>query len=404
MSLAPRFRDGEYVILQGTDEDFLYYIEKARLFRLSKEQSTSFSSAASEARKSRQLCKLLSENRSQNLSERKYLGVDLNSPAKLVLLMSHGCNLGCTYCFQSKINLEKRFMSVDTAKDAIRSYPARYIAFFGGEPLLRFKEISEIVEFTEKMYFEGGKDRPIFEITTNATVMTKQIADFFKIHNFHVSVSLDGPSTINDALRVFPSIKSTYDLVLRGIDILKFSGVNFTLVATYTNFHVMKNISPTETMKHLLRLGAKQVYISIVFGQTMDGFEGDYLFVEGQSEYLYREFKLMAENVVESLASDRTFVVGKVKRFIRQILEGSVNATTCDAGLDNVTVDESGQVYPCYMLKQESMSMGNVHDGKALLGSQRFVEVQSKMAGNERKKITMCSECCLFSSNYFASW
>jgi L-lysine 2,3-aminomutase len=71
--------------------------------------------------------------------------------SKMVLVVSHGCNMKCTYCFLDKLNREERYMTPETACLAIKvflsNYPGRLrnVLFFGGEPLLNWRTIQAVV-------------------------------------------------------------------------------------------------------------------------------------------------------------------------------------------------------------------------------------------------------------------
>ncbi len=116
-----------------------------------------------------------------------------------MLMVTHGCNLNCTYCYEKFKNGANR-MDVNLAKDIIRreieivKNDARFeeleVDFMGGEPLLRFDLIKEIVEWMEQTC-----DVPfICFATTNATLLTDEVMDWFRLHQDTtcLSASYDG--------------------------------------------------------------------------------------------------------------------------------------------------------------------------------------------------------------------
>lgn len=100
----------------------------------------------------------------------------------LILVVTHRCNLKCSYCFIKKDN---RSIELDIALKAISIFFHKnkdkdaqlYIKFFGGEPLLRFRLIKKIIEQIKSK--EIGKYIQ-FGLTTNGTLLNDKIINFFK--------------------------------------------------------------------------------------------------------------------------------------------------------------------------------------------------------------------------------
>ena len=113
------------------------------------------------------------------------------------LCLTHNCNLHCIYCYQEHDTHSR--MSLSTACQCIdkifNNIPAGMqeieIGFIGGEPLLEFDLIKDIVEYT------CSKERNakfIFYATTNGTILTAAMKKWFREHReiFVLALSLDG--------------------------------------------------------------------------------------------------------------------------------------------------------------------------------------------------------------------
>ena len=113
------------------------------------------------------------------------------------LCLTHKCNLNCIYCYQKHDNNNR--CSLDTAKSVIDrifdNVPKKTdridIGFIGGEPLLEFDLLKEIVAYT------CSKERNhhfIFNVVTNGTMLTKEMKDWFIAHKnlIALGLSLDG--------------------------------------------------------------------------------------------------------------------------------------------------------------------------------------------------------------------
>ena len=77
------------------------------------------------------------------------------------------------------------------------------VDFFGGEPLLNFKVVKELVYYGQRKAKEQGKHLK-FTITTNGVLLNEEIGDFFDANGLDVVLSLDGRPEVHDRMRPFP--------------------------------------------------------------------------------------------------------------------------------------------------------------------------------------------------------
>lgn len=160
---------------------------------------------------------------------------------QIVLNVTTRCNLNCRYCtFSGNYSVnkgrKKDDMSFKTAKKAIDFFiknspgtqnetPAA-VTFYGGEPLLTFGLIKEVVELMKGLKLA---DKYNFSLTTNGTLLTKDVIEYFVKNNISILISLDGPKEINDRYRVFNNGKGTFDRVIKNISqIRKYSREYFS--------------------------------------------------------------------------------------------------------------------------------------------------------------------------------
>lgn len=148
------------------------------------------------------------------------------------IVLTTRCNFNCKYCFVILDKKDLLWENLQVALDAIIKRNLGEVVtlqFFGGEPLVRFEFIKQAVAYME----EHGKvlKGVQYYITTNGALISDEIAQYFKEHNFHIGVSLDGPRQLNDTNRVLLNGMGTYDLAVRGFKKLKEHDVkNFILV------------------------------------------------------------------------------------------------------------------------------------------------------------------------------
>ncbi|MCP4153486.1 MAG: radical SAM protein [bacterium] len=115
--------------------------------------------------------------------------------SNLTFILTADCNYKCSYCIQKK---EKKTIAIDTIETAVEFfYPFfnsrenNHIAFYGGEPLLTIQQLKHAVLLLEEKNRQEPK--PIeFSVTTNGSLLTGDMLDFFNSHNFRLVLSFDG--------------------------------------------------------------------------------------------------------------------------------------------------------------------------------------------------------------------
>jgi uncharacterized protein len=139
----------------------------------------------------------------------------------LTLMTTHSCNLECIYCYEKKQS-SKKDMEIEVAKDAIKRYMISddnfdkiIIDFFGGEPLLAFSLIRQVVEWVISQEWPKAYH---FSIGTNGTLLTNEIKNWLYNNRNYLSVSLsiDGCKKAHDLTR-----DNSYDLIYPHISFFK---------------------------------------------------------------------------------------------------------------------------------------------------------------------------------------
>lgn len=149
----------------------------------------------------------------------------------ITLQVTRKCNFDCRYCLYAgeegiERTHEKRSMSLDVAYKCVdflyeHSYDSKKlsISFYGGEPLINFELIKNIVEYCDKTFYTKLVH---YSLTTNGSLINKEIIEFFKEHDFDISISLDGPQKVQDIHRRFrETYEGTYERVYRNVMMIK---------------------------------------------------------------------------------------------------------------------------------------------------------------------------------------
>jgi len=131
----------------------------------------------------------------------------------LLLQLTQDCNLRCRYCsYTDATNTKQRKHSskrmtfalakkgIDFLLDHSIDKESINVGFYGGEPLLEFELLKQVVAYAEEIAFDKKLS---FSITTNGTLITEEIMEFFIRHDVRLAISLDGPQEVHDSNRRF---------------------------------------------------------------------------------------------------------------------------------------------------------------------------------------------------------
>lgn len=292
----------------------------------------------------------------------------------LCLHIAHDCNLRCRYCFASTgdFGTKRTLMSAETGKKAIdflidKSGSRRNleIDFFGGEPLLNFDVVKQIVIYALERQKQSGKNFR-FTITTNAVLLNEEHKKFINAHMGNVVLSIDGRPETNDRMRFRIDGRGTYGDILPKIkDMAESRGQdNYYVRGTFTR----ENLDFSRDVIHLADLGFRQISVEPVVAAKDTGFDIRHedlpvLFSEYESlvlEYYNRHKGSEGFNFFHFML-DLDHGPCAVKR-----MKG------CGSGDEYLAVTPEGDLYPCHQfVGMEEFKMGNVNHGTDIKASVR---------------------------------
>lgn len=303
-------------------------------------------------------------------TEDKYLQKPLYNKQNIIKAMclhvAHDCNLRCKYCFASQGDFkgQRLLMDLETGKKALifllensGNRTNLEVDFFGGEPLMNFELVKELVKFgreEEKKYNKHFR----FTITTNGVLLDDKKIDFINENMDNVVLSLDGRKCINDEMRPTTSGKGSYDIIVPKFQKLveKRKDKDYFIRGTFTN----NNLDFSEDLLDFYNLGFKKTSIEPVVTDEKE----PYAIREEHLEKILNEYEKMSKDYIEIKKKDRDF---SFFHFIIDLTQGpcAVKRTVgCGAGSEYIAVTPEGDIYPCHQfVGEEEFKLGNVDIG-----------------------------------------
>lgn len=281
----------------------------------------------------------------------------------MCLHIAHGCNLKCRYCFAGEGEYhEKGLMSFEVGKKALDYLVAASgsrrnleVDFFGGEPLLNFDVVRQIVEYgrsIEKKYNKNFR----FTLTTNALLLDDEITDFLNKEMTNVVLSLDGRKEVNDHMRMRKDGSGSFDAIVPNIQrfVEKRGDKDYYIRGTFTR----ENLDFTKDIEEFLRLGFRKLSMEPVVTTA------DYGIREEDLPVIMDEYEKLAALYLKKKKEGDGFTF-----FHFMIdLDGGPCAIKrlkgCGSGTEYAAVTPYGEIYPCHQfVGQEGFQIGDVDKG-----------------------------------------
>ncbi len=264
-----------------------------------------------------------------------------------MLMITHACNLKCSYCYET--HKQNAYMTIDLAKNIILKeaemiehsdkFDEIQIDFMGGEPLMNFTLIKEIVEWLEK----GAINVPwVCFASTNATLINDDIKDWLKKHKKYMilGISYDGTSKMQSQNR--------------GTD-------NYEIDLDF--FH---NLWPEQTFQMTISKETLPFLAEGVLSVQRKGYEINASLAQGinwtmEDAKLYREQLCLLKEAYLKDVKLRPF--NRLTRYVdvfnlapteRRQIHG------CGSGLNMVTYDVDGKKYGCHMFTPIVLGTGAI--------------------------------------------
>lgn len=284
----------------------------------------------------------------------------------LCLHIAHDCNLACQYCFaeEGEYHGRRALMSFEVGKKALDFLIANSgnrrnleVDFFGGEPLMNWNVVKQLVEYGRSQEKEHNK-KFRFTLTTNGVLLNNEIMEFCNREMSNVVLSLDGRPEVNDRMRPFRNGKGSYELIVPKFqEFAKSRGEkDYFVRGTFTR----NNLDFGNDVLHYADLGFEKLSMEPVVAAP----EEPYSIREEDLPQIMDEYDRLAKEFVKRQKEGRGF---KFFHFMLDLSQGPCVAkrlSGCGSGTEYLAVTPWGDLYPCHQfVGNEEFLLGNVDTG-----------------------------------------
>jgi len=320
----------------------------------------------------------------------------------IVFQSTHACNLDCGYCFVTAhyVNHDNR-LHLDVAKKAIDKYQPHTakqnynIGFFGGEPLMNWETIFKIMEDVKERGKKYGLGHQ-FHITTNATLVTREMAEYFSKNNVSFIVSLDGTEGFHNNNRPYHGGGGTWRDVMRGLEYLTEAfhknrpgkEVPITLRSTFDK----KGVDLVECLEFLngLMYDGLGSHVSVEpasLGESCstNSVSLDTFNLEELRAMFEREYWRAADWFLEELRKGRRPSFHHFEVPLQRIYDRIPSVSECGAGKGYISIGPGGTISSCH--REHGSLIGNLFKGGI------DPTLQAKWLDNRLYNRTTCPDC-----------
>lgn len=298
------------------------------------------------------------------------LSIDLKSRKTYVkalcLNVAHTCNLSCDYCFasQGKYNGDRAIMTLEVGQKAIDfllensgHHRNLDIDFFGGEPLMAWNVVKQIVEYARSKEKEYKKHFR-FTFTTNGMLLNDEVTAYLNKEMYNVVLSLDGRKEVHDRLRTTVNGKGSYDHIMPKFQefVRQRGDQEYYIRGTYTR----NNVDFTNDIFHIADLGFDKISMEPVICDPKE----PYALTEKDLPEIYNQYEILAKEMIKRGEEGNSFTF---YHYMLDLSEGPCiqkRITGCGSGTEYLAITPWGELFPCHQfVGDEQYSMGNVWDG-----------------------------------------
>ena len=308
----------------------------------------------------------------------------------LCLHIAHTCNLNCSYCFasQGKYHGDRAVMSYEVGKQALDFLVANSgtrhnleVDFFGGEPLMNFQVVKDLVAYARSIEKEKGKNFR-FTLTTNGVLVDDDVIEWANRECSNVVLSLDGRKEVHDRFRVDFAGNGSWEKIVPKFQ--KFvearGGKDYYMRGTFTH----ANPDFLEDIKQMLDLGFNELSMEPVVCAKDD----PSALTDEDMQLVMKQYEDLATLMLERDKEGRPFTF---YHYMIDLTGGPCiykRISGCGSGTEYMAVTPWGDLYPCHQfVGEERFKLGDIWNGVT------NKEVQGEFAACNVYAHSECRDC-----------
>ena len=308
----------------------------------------------------------------------------------LCLHIAHTCNLNCSYCFasQGKYHGERAVMSFEVGKRALdflieNSGTRRNLEvdFFGGEPLMNFQVVKDLVAYARSIEKEKGKNFR-FTLTTNGVLVDDDVIEWANQECSNVVLSLDGRKEVHDRFRVDYAGHGSWEKIVPKFQrfVEARGGKDYYMRGTFTHH----NPDFLKDIQQMLDLGFTELSMEPVVCAAGD----PSALTEEDLPIVMEQYEKLAALMLERDKAGEPFTF---YHYMIDLTGGPCiykRISGCGSGTEYMAVTPWGDLYPCHQfVGEERFKLGNIWDGVT------NTEIQGEFAACNVYAHAECRDC-----------
>ena len=284
----------------------------------------------------------------------------------LCLHIAHTCNLNCSYCFasQGKYHGDRAVMSYEVGKRAldflIENSGTRHnleVDFFGGEPLMNFQVVKDLVAYARSIEKEKGKNFR-FTLTTNGVLVDDDVIEWANRECSNVVLSLDGRKEVHDRYRVDYAGNGSWEKIVPKFQrfVEARGGKDYYMRGTFTH----ANPDFLNDIKQMLDLGFSELSMEPVVCAKND----PSALTDEDMETVMKQYEELAALMLQRDKEGKPFTF---YHYMIDLTGGPCiykRISGCGSGTEYMAVTPWGDLYPCHQfVGEERFKLGDIWNG-----------------------------------------
>lgn len=309
-----------------------------------------------------------------------------------MFVVTQRCNQKCNYCHASSIDQDSCStydMNPETARrcvDMVFKSPSSSIKIElqGGEPLLNFKTVKEIVDYSQIRNKTEERNLEIV-LCSNLTTLDYETASYLKDKNVIISTSLDGPKTFHDSNRRLTNGDGTFDLLTRNLTLLK-DQLDYNEVSALTTVTSINICHLRDVVDEYVTQGMASIFLRMVnpFGRAHTLWEKLGYNVERYLEAYEDVFEYLLDLNIRGHYLREEYATILLTKILTPFSTGFVDLQSpAGCGIGGVIYDTNGDIF----ISDEARMLARMGDNNFCIGNVYHTTWKEAFGGKKLREI-----------------